>query len=248
MSLIEDCERYFLSKSLYDVLSVENTATAEQLKQAYKKMSLLVHPDKAVEHNREECTRKFQILSKVHSILSDSEKRQLYDETGIVEDENNASMDDASPEFWENYWRALFPRITISAIEKFLANYKGSDEEKEDLKNAYMKAKGDMDKISEIFIGYTIEEEDRLCMILKEMIKQKEVPSYPKFKNESPTKKAARKKRHTKETAEAGEVMRSLATSIQERKVERERGFNDMIARLEAKYAKKDTGRKKMKN
>ncbi|GBN88646.1 DnaJ subfamily C member 9 [Araneus ventricosus] len=125
MPLIEDCERYFHCSCLYDVLSIEKTATAEQLKQAYKKMSLLVHPDKVAEHNREECTRKFQILAKVHSILSDAEKRQAYDETGIVDDENNSSMDDASPEFWEQYWRALFPRITIGAIEKFLASYRG---------------------------------------------------------------------------------------------------------------------------
>ncbi|CAL1281919.1 unnamed protein product [Larinioides sclopetarius] len=244
MPLIEDCERYFHSSCLYDVLSMEKTATAEQLKQAYRKMSLLVHPDKAAEHNREECTRKFQILAKVHSILSDDEKRRLYDETGIVDDENNASLDDANLEFWESYWRTLFPRITISAIEKFLASYKDSDEEKEDLKKAYLKAKGDMDTISEIFIGYSAEEEDRLCMILKEMIKKKEVPSYPKFKNETPAKKAARKKRHTQEAAEAEEISKNLAVVMQERKSERERNFNVMIASLESKYVKKDTGKK----
>ncbi|GBN88490.1 hypothetical protein AVEN_251620-1, partial [Araneus ventricosus] len=110
-----------------------------------------------------------------------------------------------------------------------------SDEEKEDLKKAYLKAKGDMDTISEIFIGYSAEEEDRLCTILKEMIKNKEVPSYPKFKNETPAKKAARQKRHTQEVDEAEEMTESLATAMQERKFAREHSFNDMIARLEAR-------------
>lgn len=52
------------------------------VKKAYKKVSLLCHPDRVANDKKEEATKKFQALSKVHSILTDNEKRTVYDETG----------------------------------------------------------------------------------------------------------------------------------------------------------------------
>ena len=46
-------------------------------------MSLLCHPDRVANDKKEEATKKFQTLSKIHSILTDKEKRAVYDETGI---------------------------------------------------------------------------------------------------------------------------------------------------------------------
>lgn len=54
------------------------------MKRAYKKVSLLCHPDRVPDGKKEDATRKFQTLSKVHCILSDQEKRTVYDETGML--------------------------------------------------------------------------------------------------------------------------------------------------------------------
>jgi DnaJ family protein C protein 9 len=52
------------------------------VKRAYYKKSLKVHPDRVGEEDKENATEKFQTLGKVYSILSDKEKRKIYDETG----------------------------------------------------------------------------------------------------------------------------------------------------------------------
>lgn len=55
------------------------------MKKAYKKSSLVYHPDRVLENDKkEEAKSKFQILSRVHLILTDKEKRTVYDETGNV--------------------------------------------------------------------------------------------------------------------------------------------------------------------
>ncbi|GIY52338.1 j domain-containing protein CG6693 [Caerostris darwini] len=240
MGLFEDCEVYFGVKSLYEVLAVEKTAKAIEIKKAYRQLSLVLHPDKAAEDRKVEYTRKFQILSKVHCILSDSEKRQVYDETGIVDDEN-ISTDDSDPEFWMNYWRALFPRVKLADVAKFFEKYKASKQEKEDLKEAYIKVEGDMDVLPEYFIGYKVEEEDKIVAVLEEMIQNSEIPSFPKFLLDTPAKKAARKIKFQKEAAEVEEMAASgeLAAIINKSRANRESNFNDMISRMENKYGKK---------
>lgn len=52
------------------------------VKKAYYKQSLKVHPDRVDDENKDVATEKFQTLGKVYTILSDTEKRKIYDETG----------------------------------------------------------------------------------------------------------------------------------------------------------------------
>ena len=52
------------------------------VKKGYHKVSLKVHPDRVPEEGKEEATLKFQTLGKVYCILSNKEKRAVYDETG----------------------------------------------------------------------------------------------------------------------------------------------------------------------
>jgi DnaJ family protein C protein 9 len=73
------------SKSLYEILGVERTASQQEIKKAYHKLALRLHPDK--NPGDEEAKEKFQQLQKVISILGDEEKRALYDETGIADDD-----------------------------------------------------------------------------------------------------------------------------------------------------------------
>lgn len=53
------------------------------VKKAYYKLSLKVHPDRASTSEKEDATTKFQVLGKIYSVLSDKERRTLYDQTGM---------------------------------------------------------------------------------------------------------------------------------------------------------------------
>jgi len=251
MGLIDDCEEFFGCKNLYEVLAIDKKSSPAQIKKAYRKASLVVHPDRVDAVAQQEATRKFQVLAKVHLILSDAEKRAIYDETGLIDEENCISENDSTPEFWEQYWRNLFPKLTTQDINNFFQKYKGSEEERNDLKECYIKYEGDMNSISEYFIGYNIDEEDRFRDILTDLINKDEVPAYPKFVKEPKTKRAGRIKKFKSEAKEAAEVSNEmdfdLISAISRRNQERESGFNSMIQSLEAKYGKKETTKGKRK-
>ncbi|KAH6964179.1 hypothetical protein DER45DRAFT_480892 [Fusarium avenaceum] len=64
----------------YDTLGVAPTATEQELKKAYKVGALKYHPDKNA-HNPD-AEEKFKEVSHAYEILSDSQKRQIYDQYG----------------------------------------------------------------------------------------------------------------------------------------------------------------------
>lgn len=55
----------------------------------------------------------FKALSVVHAILSDEAKRKAYDTTGEI-DTHEMSAD---AEVWYDYFRNLFPKVTVDKIE-----------------------------------------------------------------------------------------------------------------------------------
>ena len=63
----------------YDILGVSVTATDVEIKKAYRKCALKYHPDK---NPSEEAAEKFKEASAAYEILSDPEKRDIYDQFG----------------------------------------------------------------------------------------------------------------------------------------------------------------------
>ena len=61
---------------LYDLLSIPKSSTDEEIKKAYKKAALEHHPDRGGDSD------KFKEISNAYSILSDPQKRQIYDQFG----------------------------------------------------------------------------------------------------------------------------------------------------------------------
>lgn len=243
MPLIEECIQFFGCDDLYRVLEISKEVAdrKDKVKKAYHKLSLKVHPDRVPEECKEEATKKFQILGKVYSILSDQEKRTVYDETGQI-DEDDIQQD----KDWYAYWRLLFAKVSVKDIQEFQDKYKGSEEELEDLKSAYKEFKGDMDEIMDNVLCATADDEERFRDILLELISNKEIPNYKKFSREKISKAAARVKKAEKEAAEAEELKKelgmdvddSLKDMIMKRNSSREKDADSFFAQLEAKYAK----------
>lgn len=107
------------------------------MKKAYHKLSLLVHPDRVEENIKAEATEKFKVLGRIHSILSDNEKRKIYDESGHYDEEG----EEVIMRNWADYWKSLFKAITVEDINNYEKNYKGSETEIKDLKRAYIDSK-----------------------------------------------------------------------------------------------------------
>ena len=68
-------------RDYYEVLGVTRTASVDEIKAAYRKCALKWHPDRNPEH-KAEAEAKFRESTEAYSVLSDSQKRQVYDTYG----------------------------------------------------------------------------------------------------------------------------------------------------------------------
>ncbi|KAM4607337.1 dnaJ homolog subfamily C member 9-like [Polymixia lowei] len=243
MGLLDRCQDLFNTSDLYEVLGVAKEATDAEIRRSYYKVSLKVHPDRAPEDPL--ATEKFQVLGKLYAVLSDKEQRAVYDEQGVVDEESDVMSQDRC---WEEYWRLLFPKITVQDILEFEKKYKGSDEERQDVIQLYVQHQGDMDVITASVLCCSQEDEPRLFDIIRNAIRTGEVADFPAFSQDSERKKKARKKRADKERQEAEEMQKemglgdpddSLVMMLKQRQKSREQNFNSFLSDLEAKYSKK---------
>lgn len=190
MTFLEDLDSLFGARGLYEVLGVPKTASDSDIKRAYRRLSLEVHPDRVKEKEKEVATKKFQALCQVHSVLCNKELRGVYDETGEVGEEVVQQERD-----WLYYWRVMFPKITTEDIKKFEQEYKGSDEELKDLKVAYLEFEGDMERLLENVLCATVDDEDRFRNLLEALINKGELPEFHSFSKEDKKKKKARRQK-----------------------------------------------------
>jgi molecular chaperone DnaJ len=67
----------------YEVLGVARDASPEQIKSAYRKAALQHHPDRNPE-NKEDAEHNFRAASEAYAVLSDPQKRSIYDRHGVA--------------------------------------------------------------------------------------------------------------------------------------------------------------------
>ena len=65
--------------SYYEILDLEITATAEEIKQAYRFYSAALHPDKHSGSNKQRAEEKMKALNEAYQVLSNPQKRAEYD-------------------------------------------------------------------------------------------------------------------------------------------------------------------------
>ncbi len=67
-------------KDFYSVLGVQRGATPEEIKKSYRKLAMQFHPDKNQGDKKSE--EKFKEISEAYDVLSDTQKRESYDQFG----------------------------------------------------------------------------------------------------------------------------------------------------------------------
>jgi molecular chaperone DnaJ len=67
-------------RDYYEVLSVTKTASADEIKKAYRKLAMQFHPDK--NPGNKEAEARFKEAAEAYAVLCDAEKRAQYDQFG----------------------------------------------------------------------------------------------------------------------------------------------------------------------
>lgn len=66
-------------RTLYDVLGISKTASAKEIKTAYRQAARKLHPDVVPAEQREDSTKMFLQIQNAYNVLSDDESRAAYD-------------------------------------------------------------------------------------------------------------------------------------------------------------------------
>ncbi len=69
-----------MAKNYYEVLGIGTNASEDEIKQAYRDLALEYHPDR--NPDKENAEEKFKEISEAYDVLSDPEKRKIYDRYG----------------------------------------------------------------------------------------------------------------------------------------------------------------------
>jgi molecular chaperone DnaJ len=81
------------TKDYYGVLGVKKTATADEIRKAFRKAARKYHPD--VNPNDKKAEEKFKEISEANDVLSDPKKRKIYDQVGFYSDNIDQATADA---------------------------------------------------------------------------------------------------------------------------------------------------------
>ena len=80
-------------KDYYEILGVKKSASAEEIRKAFRKLARKYHPD--VNPGDKSAEEKFKSLSEANDVLSDPKKRKIYDQVGFYSDNIDAATAEA---------------------------------------------------------------------------------------------------------------------------------------------------------
>jgi DnaJ family protein B protein 4 len=101
-----------MPENYYNILEVKETASIEEIKKAYRRLSMMYHPDK--NKNNPDATAKFQKISEAYETLGDEEKKKEYDAM-----RNNQFVQNGNPFF---DFSGLFAGMPFAHMQSFGPN------------------------------------------------------------------------------------------------------------------------------
>ena len=87
-------------RDYYDILGVDKKASQAEIKKAYRALALKYHPDK---NKEKEATERFKEVTAAYEVLSDSKKRQTYDQYGHAAFDQAAGFGGAGGPFGQTH-------------------------------------------------------------------------------------------------------------------------------------------------
>lgn len=218
---------------LYDVIGVPSTANAADIKKGYRLRALALHPDK--NQNDEASKERFQELQKAYEVLRNEESRRLYDETGIIEGEEDKGFEDVV-----NYFKQFTGKVSEKDIQEYKEKYRGSEDEWEDVSNFYLRFGGNCRLLLEYIpfsepedVGYYID-------LIEAAVKEGKLPEEEKFRESVKELRAQARKwraRTRREKSKSSNDMDDLVQAIQSRSKKRVGGLASIIHKFSDKDA-----------
>ena len=69
-------------RDYYEILGVQKSASLDEIRKSYRELALRYHPDRVPHEQKKEAEEKFKEISEAYAVLSDANKRALYDQYG----------------------------------------------------------------------------------------------------------------------------------------------------------------------
>ncbi|CAG9330685.1 unnamed protein product [Blepharisma stoltei] len=101
----ELCHKILSKEDFYEILGVNKDASLDDIKKAYKKLALKLHPDK---NQHPKATEAFKKVNRAFSCLSDETKRRTYDQTGHEETPQSGVPQNFDTMFAEHIFQEFF--------------------------------------------------------------------------------------------------------------------------------------------
>lgn len=83
-----------MKKDYYEILGVAKDAVLADIKKKYRSLALKHHPDRVSTDQKKEAEEKFKEISEAYGVLSDPQKRKMYDQYGHAGIDQNFTADD----------------------------------------------------------------------------------------------------------------------------------------------------------
>ena len=105
--LLLSCVLAGITENYYDIMGIQKNASEEEIRKAFKKLSLKFHPDRNLA-DRANAQKHYAKIATAYEVLSDPDKRRVYDrggEAGVSEFEQQKSNQKSYEELYKSHWQ-----------------------------------------------------------------------------------------------------------------------------------------------